>query len=139
MIEEFEYDLQEKHIKLLIDVRGQPYDRSHGFKVPELRENLTMLGIDYLHFGLLANPKHNRAAFAETEDGKQWYRTHIYDQLPINDRVFMLDQVSQHKNVGVMCFCRDHYECHRKVLLDELRSLRNYSELELWGYGELNL
>jgi uncharacterized protein (DUF488 family) len=124
-IDEFVADLVRRDVELLVDVRLNAVSRRRGFSKTALRNALESAGIGYRHLRALGNPKQNRAAFSgdNVEGGRAVYRG-LLDSPAAAAEMAQLTELAEARHVAVMCFERDEQHCHRKVVLDELLSVR---------------
>jgi uncharacterized protein (DUF488 family) len=118
--ETFLATLQAAGVTLLLDVREAPISRRPGFAKNALRAALHAGGIDYRHEQRLGAPKPLR-------DGirfERWsypeffarYRDHLAAQQDVLAR--LVDNLQGH--VALMCYERDHRECHRCVVAEAM-------------------
>jgi uncharacterized protein (DUF488 family) len=124
-IDEFVADLARREIDVLVDVRLNAVSRRRGFSKTALNNALDAAGIEYRHLRALGNPKENRPAFGgeNVEAGRAIYK----ELLGAPAAVAEMDQLAgltEARHVAVMCFERDEEHCHRKVVIDELLSVR---------------
>ena len=106
--------LKSAKVELLGDVRDLPLSRKSGFSKNYLRLNLEKAGIEYRHSKVLGDPREGRLA-ARSGDLKRFeriFRSHIANELAENE-VRKLAVESLGTNVCLMCFERDHRNCHR--------------------------
>lgn len=111
-------------VERLIDVRELPLSRRKGFSKTALGETLRKSGIEYTHVKALGNPKPNRERYwaGDVEGGAAVYRK----QLNSGSRSALVELA---ESLGddpacLLCFERDHAECHRDVIVQELRELK---------------
>lgn len=117
--------LQLQNVQVLVDVRLTPISRKKGFSKTALKSALENAGIRYVHHRELGNPKDNR-------DG---YRRGARDALHRFETVLESDagtQALRHVSelldggvVALLCFERDHAQCHRHQVADAIRSERS--------------
>ncbi|WP_234971362.1 DUF488 domain-containing protein [Jatrophihabitans endophyticus] len=124
-IDEFVADLARRDIDVLVDVRLNAVSRRRGFSKTALSIALDAAGIEYRHLRALGNPKDNRAAFSgdDVETGRAVYRGLLGTPAAVAEMAQLAD-LAEASHVAVMCFERDEQHCHRKVLIDELLSVR---------------
>lgn len=113
--------LQRAKINVLIDVRDRAQSRRKGFSKTVLSKTLSEHSIEYRHMRVLGDPKEGRDA---ARAGKWNLFREIYSEvvaqpmatLALDEIVFLLKE----KNVCLMCYERNHAECHRKIVVDIL-------------------
>lgn len=110
-----------KHAKarVLLDVREIPISRRKGFSKTALKTALAGVGIDYRHERQLGSPKQIRHRLREDWDYKRFFRDfgrHLDKQ---SDLLTLLTQELK-GNVVLMCYEKDHTECHRSSVVNEL-------------------
>jgi uncharacterized protein (DUF488 family) len=111
-------------VERLVDVRELPLSRRRGFSKTTLGETLREAGIEYVHVKALGNPKPNRERYwsGDIEGGAAVYRKHLNN----GSRSALIDLA---ESLGddpacLLCFERDHIECHRDVIVEELEGLK---------------
>lgn len=119
-LEDFVDTLQKACVRRLLDVRELPLSRRKGFSKTPLREALGNAGIDYVHVRDLGAPKEVRKPYlagGPYATFKAGYLGHLE-----RHRV-ALDGVKWHAGeaaTAIMCVERDHAECHRGIVGEEL-------------------
>jgi len=114
-------------VKRVIDIREVPLSRKRGFSKRALSDALSRVGIRYAHLRALGDPKVGREA-ARRGDRDVFlsiYCNHLAGPNPQAelDRAeeYALDALS-----CLMCFERDHLDCHRNLVADALVQRRNF-------------
>jgi uncharacterized protein (DUF488 family) len=111
-------------VSLLVDVRLNAISRKRGFSKRGLAEALTASGIRYEHAPELGNPTWNRAGFAgspaDVAAARMTYR-HLIESGPASSRLEAIAEAAAATVVAVLCVEADERQCHRYVLLDEVR------------------
>lgn len=122
-LEELVAALHAAGVERLIDVRELPLSRRRGFSKTALGDALRESGIEYVHVRALGNPKPNRERYwaGDVEGGAAVYRKHLN-----NGSRWALVELAE--SLGgdpacLLCFERDHTECHRDVIVQELQEL----------------
>lgn len=108
----------------LVDVRELSLSRRRGFSKTALSEALRATGIEYLHVRALGNPKPNRDRnwAGDFEGGAAVYRKQLN-----NGSQWALLELAESLGAGqacLLCFERDHTECHRDVIVEALQELQ---------------
>jgi uncharacterized protein (DUF488 family) len=115
--------LVENRITVLIDVRDYPGSRKRGFSKKALAEALKRVDITYEHWRQLGAPKTLRHELRETREWEKYvkgYSEVLDSQEPT--LVSLADKTST-ELVCLMCFERDHRECHRSLVAERLKHL----------------
>jgi uncharacterized protein (DUF488 family) len=121
---EFLDRLAQAGVSRLVDVRELPLSRRPGFSKTKLSEALQELGIQYSHVRPLGNPKPNRERYwsGDIRGGAEAYRRHLH-----NGSYAALVELAGglgNEPTCLMCFERDHEQCHRAVIIQSLADLR---------------
>ena len=108
-------------VERLVDVRELPLSRRKGFSKTALADVLADAGVAYEHDRALGNPKPYRDLYksGHRAEGERRYRRHVR-----NGSAGAVDELADSlggARTAVMCVEHDHRECHRAVLVDELR------------------
>lgn len=112
--------LKGQDVRILVDVRLTPISRKKGLSKTSLRTALQEAGISYVHHRELGNPKDNRDAF---RDGTSASRARFQTLLERPAAVEALHHVTELMDEGVvalLCFERDHSQCHRGLVANAL-------------------
>lgn len=122
-LEHFIGTLQAAGIDVLIDIRDRAQSRRKGFSKTALSNRLSDAGIEYLHFRNLGDPKEGREA-ARAGDIALFRR--IFGQVmkgsAARSDLAKIADLAQDKAVCLLCYERDHKQCHRKIVADELET-----------------
>lgn len=120
-INDFLVSLKAAAIDLLIDVRDVPISRKPGFSKTALSKGLETLEIEYLHLKGLGDPKLGRLAAREGryDDFRQIFLSHMKSTVAQADLMRALDEASR-KTTCLLCFERDHTQCHRCMVAEEM-------------------
>lgn len=112
--------LQANQVQVLVDVRLNPLSRKPGLSKTKLAAALESAGIAYVHHRELGNPKENRDGF---RSGSKASRETYQQLLTTEGATRALRHVSELLNggaVALLCFERDHSQCHRGMVADAL-------------------
>ena len=115
-------------VEVLCDVRDVTASRKRGFSKNPLTEALATVGIKYLHFKGLGDPKEGRLA-ARAGDFAEFRRIfgqHLSSE-PAQLALSELSKVASSQRSCLMCFERDPKECHRSIVADALSTDMSYS------------
>lgn len=114
-----------QNVQVLVDVRLTPISRKRGFSKSALKAALEVAGIRYVHHRELGNPKDNRDAYRV---GSPTARARFRDVLGSNEATDALRHVSELLDdgaVALLCFERDHSQCHRHQVAEALLARRS--------------
>ncbi|MFC0386773.1 DUF488 domain-containing protein [Muricoccus vinaceus] len=113
--------LHEAGIKRLLDVRELPLSRRRGFSKTGLSLALTGAGIEYVHLRGLGDPKEGRDA-ARSGDMVRFRRVfgrHMRSPEAKADLAVAAELVAG-GNTCLMCFERNHADCHRNIVAEAI-------------------
>jgi uncharacterized protein (DUF488 family) len=113
-------ELEHAGVKLLVDVRAVASSRRPGFSKNQLASGLKERGIGYLHLQGLGTPKEGRLA-ARSGDMKaltQIYAKHLKTPQAKQEMDELSMLVKKAGPVCILCYERDHRECHRKFIAE---------------------
>ena len=105
-------------IKLLVDVRYNPYSRKPLFGRGDFHRYLPLVGIDYRHLKNLGIPGTQRRANISRTDLFARYRRDL-SKFP-GDMALMQELLGQQRNLALTCFELQPEHCHRHCLAAEL-------------------
>ena len=119
-IEDFVRAMKRNRVELVVDVRLNAVSRKRGFSKKALTAALAAEGIGYRHETGLGNPPENRDAFrAGWPAARDRYRRHLENgAAPCVQAV--VDLVA-HTRIALLCFEREHSECHRSCITDKIK------------------
>ena len=113
-------ELERAGVKLLVDVRAVASSRRPGFSKSQLAAGLDERGISYLHLRGLGTPKNGREA-ARSGDMKaltKIYNAHLKTQQAKEQMDELASLVMKAGPVCILCYERDHKDCHRKFIAE---------------------
>lgn len=124
--------LQRAGVELLIDVRDVPISRKRGFSKNSLADGLASAGVDYLHLKSLGDPKPGRMAAREGRysDFRRIFNAHLRTnaaQEALREAV----SAASRRVACLLCFERDHTNCHRSIVADSMVGLQSFSIVHL--------
>ncbi len=122
-IDEFLGTLLLTGVDLLIDVRDVPISRKRGFSKTALADRLAGNGMEYIHLKGLGDPKPGRIAAREGryDDFRQIFGAHLKGQIAQTDLMRGI-QAARGRKACLLCFERDHSNCHRCIVAEEMAS-----------------
>lgn len=124
-IEAFIATLRRVGIRQILDVRELPLSRKHGFSKRALHDYLEDAGITYHHIKSLGDPKPGRDA-AKSGDHKT-FRKIFFAHMRTNaakEGLRLAAGLASNKPSALVCFEREHVDCHRLFVAHALE--RNY-------------
>lgn len=113
-------ELDRAGVKLLVDVRAIASSRRPGFSKTQLAAGLDERGISYLHLRGLGTPKNGREA-ARSGDMKaltKIYGAHLKTPQAKEEMDELASLVMKAGPVCILCYERDHKDCHRKFIAE---------------------
>ena len=113
-------ELERAGVKLLVDVRAIASSRRPGFSKSQLAAGLDERGISYLHLRGLGTPKNGREA-ARSGDMKaltKIYNAHLKTPQAKQEMDELASLVMKAGPVCILCYERDHKDCHRKFIAE---------------------
>ena len=113
-------ELQQAGVKLLVDVRAVAASRRPGFSKNQLAAGLDERGISYLHLRGLGTPKDGRdaARSGQFDTLHKIYAKHLKTPQAREQLDELAALVKQAGPVCILCYERDHRECHRQWIAE---------------------
>jgi uncharacterized protein (DUF488 family) len=112
-------------VQVLVDVRLTPLSRKKGLSKTALSQALEAVGIRYVHHKQLGNPKENRDDFRQGSGASRDRYREILSSEPAEDALSHVSELLDEGVVALLCFERDHSQCHRELVANELRQRRD--------------
>lgn len=109
-------------VTTLLDIREMAMSRRAGFAKTALREGLASVGIEYLHEPRLGSPKAIRHRLRDDGDYTRFFRDFDRHLTTQSDLLSTLAS-DLSGTVALLCFERDHTQCHRRAVADALSRL----------------
>ncbi len=129
-LDDFMGALKAAKIDILLDVRELPISRRKGFSKTALGGALTEAGIHYRHEKQLGSPKTIRHRLREDGNYPRFFRD--FDQHLIEQSALLETLAEELKgNVALMCYEKDHEECHRRSVANALAELLGKTPIHL--------
>jgi len=113
-------ELQRAGVKLLVDVRAIAASRRPGFSKTQLAAGLDARGLAYVHLRGLGTPKDGRLA-ARAGDVKtltKVYTAHLKTPQAREEMDELATLVRTAGPVCLLCYERDHTNCHRRFIAE---------------------
>jgi uncharacterized protein (DUF488 family) len=113
-------ELENAGVKLLVDVRAIAASRRPGFSKNQLAAGLDERGISYLHLRGLGTPKEGREAARSRKFDRlhQIYAKHLKTPRAKEELDELSTLVRESGPVCILCYERDHRECHRQWIAE---------------------
>ena len=113
-------ELEQAGVKLLVDVRAVAASRRPGFSKNQLATGLDERGISYLHLRGLGTPKDGREAArsGRFDTLHKIYAKHLKTPQAQEELDELSALVRQAGPVCILCYERDHRECHRQWIAE---------------------
>jgi len=129
-LDDFMRTLKTAKIDVLLDVRELPISRRKGFSKTALGSALTEAGICYRHEKQLGSPKTIRHQLREDGNYPRFFRK--FDRHLIEQSALLETLAEELKgNVALMCYEKDHEECHRLSVANALAELLDKTPIHL--------
>lgn len=112
--------LKKAGIERLIDVREAPFSRKPGFSKKPLEQALQAANIEYIGMPKLGADKALRDRFRSERDLPAFLEEFRRRLEGRKEPVARLEALARERPSAVMCFERDHRDCHRQVLEERL-------------------
>lgn len=124
--------LRRTGVELLIDVRDVPISRKRGFSKTALGNGLAAVGIEYLHLKGLGDPKPGRVAARSGRyaEFRRIFSEHLLSCAAQQALAMAVAEASQ-KVACLLCFERDHTNCHRSIVANSMSGLKHFSVTHL--------
>lgn len=112
--------LEQAGVKLLVDVRAIASSRRAGFSKNQLAASLYERGIGYIHLRGLGTPKQGREARRKGDAAtmKIIYDAHLKTLQAEREMDELAHLVKTSGPVCLLCFERDHTNCHRHFIAE---------------------
>ncbi len=117
-IEAYLNKLIQNDVKVLIDVRNNPFSMKWGFSKSELATYCKKVDIRYMHFPEVSIPSHKRKHLSTQQDYNMLFEEYKSEVLSYtcSQQKEILNIIEKHKKVAITCFEADVCQCHRKHL-----------------------
>lgn len=126
-LEKYINDLIGKDVKVLCDVRKNPFSMKYGFNKSQLNNACENVGIKYVHIPDLGIESDKRQNLKTQKDYDKLFAE--YEKTTLKKNGTALEQVNQlvnsEKRVAITCFEAEHCQCHRGRVANALSALPN--------------
>jgi uncharacterized protein (DUF488 family) len=109
-------------VTTILDVREIAASRRRGFAKTALRRHLSVANIHYRHEPVLGSPREIRHRLRATGDYAGFFREYARHLRRHQDLIGML-AAELTGNVALLCYERDHRQCHRKKVAAALAAV----------------
>jgi uncharacterized protein (DUF488 family) len=127
-------------IRQIIDIRELPLSRKRGFSKNILADALRQVGIEYLHFKELGDPKPGRdAARAGDYAGfRKIYHQHL-KKTEAQEALAAAAKAAARRISCLLCFERDPENCHRTIVSNALSQNWEFNVSHIGIHQDLKL
>jgi uncharacterized protein (DUF488 family) len=122
-VDSYVQKLKAAGVGVVADVRETPWSHKRGFCKNILSTELSKVGIEYVHVKSAGNPKENRRTAPDMTECLRRYRVYL-DENPagIVDLIAVVrTAASRNQTVCLTCFEKHVSDCHRSILVEEMR------------------
>ena len=121
-LRDFIATLKVSKIEVLVDIRERAQSRKPGFSKTALSNAVNEAGIGYVHLRELGDPKAGRdAARAGLFKAFQTIFSKVLEGEEAQAALAKVELLAKSKRICLMCYERDHRNCHRKLVSDRLK------------------
>ncbi len=132
-LDDFVETLRAAKIDVLLDIREIPVSRRRGFSKTVLGQTVEASGITYRHERKLGSPKSIRHRLREDGNYNRFFRE--FERYLDKQRELLESLAGELKgNVALMCYEKDHADCHRRSVAEALAGLLGKTPIHL-GVG----
>lgn len=116
-------ELRRRKVSVVFDIRLTPLSRKPGLSKRALSAGLLEYDIEYSHLPALGNLKDNRAGFSDPSEStaRNRYRDRMREPSGV-EGVHEIVEKARTNLVALLCFERDEAQCHRSIVVDQIRS-----------------
>jgi uncharacterized protein (DUF488 family) len=128
-LDDYLQNLLTNQVRLLIDVRHNPFSRKRGFSKKALALALQENGVAYMHLPELGIASEKRKRLVKPEDFKTLF--HEYEKMIMNEQAAalgkLIDLLNQFQRVALTCFEADPDFCHRSHIVKVLGKREDFT------------
>jgi uncharacterized protein (DUF488 family) len=128
-VEEYLNKLILNDIKVLCDVRKNPFSMKYGFNKNQLMTACNGVGIEYLHIPEVGIDSDKRQELNTQADYNKLFK--FYSSTVLRNELikqqYILELLSSKERVALTCFEKNINQCHRKLLADSLAKMDSNS------------
>jgi uncharacterized protein (DUF488 family) len=119
------------NIQYVIDVRKESYSRKKDFSKSSLNAILSEHGINYLDLSELGTPKELRNGLKNSGNFAVFQTEYLKIlKTKLSELKKIINLVNDEHNVVLLCFEKDHQQCHRTLIAEEIKRI-NGNGLEI--------
>ena len=113
-------------VEVLVDIRERPFSRKPDFRRGPLEKACADAGIEYESWTELGSTGHQRDALKDTGDFSA-FRKQFRELVKRGrkDDIEELAELSQEKQIALICYERCHDECHRSIVAEFVAELND--------------
>ena len=128
-LEEYLVRLLKNDVKVLVDVRNNPFSMKYGFSKNQLQRYCESMGIQYVHFPEMGIQSEQRQELNTQADYDKLFDLYRKDNLKKtrDKQEQILDLLNEHKRIALTCFEADICRCHRKHLAEAIETLQGFT------------
>jgi uncharacterized protein (DUF488 family) len=121
-LEEYFNRLIKNDVKVLADVRNNPFSMKYGFNKSQLIKFCQNLDIEYVHFPEVGIISDKRQELNSQNDYDKLFVDYCLNNLQqtLTTQKKLLDLLNQKKRIALTCFEANICQCHRKHLAENL-------------------
>ncbi len=110
-------------VGIVADVRETAWSHKRGFCKNIFRSELSEAGIEYIHVKSAGNPKENRRTAPDLAECLRRYKKYLEKHpTAIAELVEVIrTAASRKRTVCLTCFEKNVNDCHRSILVDEIK------------------
>lgn len=113
--------LRANDVRVLVDVRLNPVSRKPGLSKQHLAQAVEAEGIKYVHHRELGNPKDNREDFRAGHENSRVRYAALLETGPAARALQHVTELMDYGVVALLCFERDHSQCHRGLVAEAIQ------------------
>ena len=120
-------------VGVVADVRETPWSHKRGFCKNALIDELSKVGIDYVHIKSAGNPKENRRTAPDLAECLRRYERYLAaNPAGVVDLIGVVHAAaSRNRTVCLTCFEKDVKDCHRSILVSAMKRRIRISAVHL--------
>lgn len=127
-LEEYLNRLIKNDVKVLVDVRCNPFSMKYGFNKNQLLRFCSNLGIQYVHIPEVGIQSDKRQTLNSQHDYdilfEEYRKENLSKTIVYQNKI--LDLLKEHKRIALTCFEADICQCHRKHLAEAIEHLPGF-------------
>jgi uncharacterized protein (DUF488 family) len=127
-LEEYLNRLIKNDVKILVDVRSNPFSMKYGFSKSQLTHFCENLGIRYVHFPEVGIQSEQRQELNTQADYDRLFAKYCAINLTQTQstQTAILNLLKQHSRIALTCFEANIDQCHRKHLAEAIAQLPGF-------------